>query len=590
MNLREVQIEGFRSIRARETVKIDPAVTVLIGANDHGKTNILLALASLNDDRPFTDTDRHWDRAEPGLPFVEWRFGLDEADRAAIAGYPAEGRPRGATLEAPEEVIFARRGAGGPVEVVGPIGLPAPAAAALLKARPRIEFCEARPRVGDEATLSQLESPEFEFMRGLFLKAGLWDRRAEVFTQNAQTSLELDEASARLTRMLQGEWEQGGELHWKFQHCGGGKEPQIQLLMRDPAVSKTYVRASQRSTGFTAFFVMSVAVYARTCAEPVRSRIYLFDEPGTFLHPIGQVNLQRVFETLAERAQIVYTTHSVFLVNRNIPGRNRVIRKTAEGTTIDRAPFVRNWKSQRESLGMMMGHSFLVSDQTLLLCGPADQVFLLSGFAYLIRSGLVDIDLNGFSTASAGEPGNIVAMAGIMLAEGRSVAALLDGDVAGDDLERQLAAAHPEATTTARLRILRLPGGKSLEDAAPGRELLFEAVDEVARDSVRREGPRAAPGVDLDQMIVGVRSAAEATGQAATLARLIDDATRHLFRPPRSLSRLEIATRYEDKLQASDPGSLADSVMMQTVATDLAAVLALKARRAGAATGGGAKV
>ncbi len=126
MHLREVQIEGFRSIRAKETVTIDPAVTVLIGANDHGKTNILLALASLNDDRPFTEADRHWDRAEPGLPVVEWRFRLDEADRAAIAGFPAEGKPRGAVAEVTDEVVFSRRGPGGSVEVVGPAGLPAP--------------------------------------------------------------------------------------------------------------------------------------------------------------------------------------------------------------------------------------------------------------------------------------------------------------------------------------------------------------------------------------------------------------------------------------------------------------------------------
>ena len=51
-----------------------------------------------------------------------------------------------------------------------------------------------------------------------------------------------------------------------------------------------------------------------------------------------------------------------------------MIRKTEAGTTIDRAPFLRNWKSVRESLGLMMGHNFLVSDRTLLVCGPSDQV------------------------------------------------------------------------------------------------------------------------------------------------------------------------------------------------------------------------
>ncbi len=584
MNLREVQIEGFRSIRARETLQTDPAVTVLIGANDHGKTNVLLALAALNDENAFADADRHWDLSGPALPAVQWRFALDEAEQSALAA-PVEGKAaKTQPAEPAREVVFARRGPGKPVEVVSPAGLTPAQAAALLKARPRVEFAEARPRISDEVTLTQLESPEFEFMKGLLLKAGLWERRTEIFAQTLQTSLELDEASARLTRTLQSEWEQGKDLSWKFQHAGGhGKgEPAIQLLIRDPAVSKTYVRASQRSAGFTAFFILSLAVFARTVSDPARSRIYLFDEPGTYLHPVGQINLQRVFENFGARAQIVYTTHSVFLVNRNVPSRNRVVRKTEAGTTIDRAPYLRNWKSLRESLGLMMGHNFLVSDRTLLVCGPSDQVLLLSGLGYLIRSGLADIDLNGFSTASAGDSLNLVAMAGIMLDEGRHVTALLDGDLAGDDLERQLVTAHPQAATDGHLRVLRLPGGKSLEDAAPGRALLFEAVEEVARDSIRREGPRAAPGVDLAQMMVGVRSAAEADGQAATLSRLIDDATRHLFRPPRSLSKLEIATRYEDKLRAAPDGSLADCAVMQAVAADLGAALGLKPRRAAA--------
>jgi hypothetical protein len=583
MNLVEVQVEGFRSIRAREVLHTDPAVTILIGANDHGKTNILSAIASLNDDQPFTDADRHWDLTDPALPAVQWRFALDDAERAALAEPPAEGKPpKGAAApsQPPAEVIFARRGPGKPVEVIAPVNLSPPQVAALLKARPKIELCEAKPRISDEVTLAQLESPDFEFMKGLFIKAGLWDRRAEVFAQNLQTSLQLDEASAHLTRVLQAEWEQGRDLAWKFQHAAGGKDPVIQLLIRDPAVGRTYVRASQRSAGFTAFFILSLAVFARTISDPARSRLYLFDEPGTYLHPVGQVNLQRVFENLAQRAQIIYTTHSVFLVNRNVPSRNRVVRKTSAGTTIDRAPFLRNWKSLRESLGLMMGHNFLVSDRTLLLCGPSDQVLLLSGLGYLIRSGLVDIDLNGFSIASAGDPGNLVSMAGIMLAEGRFVTAMLDGDLAGDDLERDLAGAFTEALSRGDLRILRLPGGQSLEDAAPGRDMLFEAVEEVARDTVRREGPRASPGVDLPQMMVGIRAAAEASGQAATLARLIDDATRHLFRPPRSLSKLEIATRYEDKLRDAAPGSLADSATMQAVAQDLAAAVSLKPRRA----------
>jgi predicted ATP-dependent endonuclease of OLD family len=75
----------------------------------------------------------------------------------------------------------------------------------------------------------------------------------------------------------------------------------------------------QRSSGFTSFFVLSLTLFARTASSDVQSFIFLFDEPGAFLHPIAQVNLQRVFESLAQQSQLVYATHSIFLVNKNVP-------------------------------------------------------------------------------------------------------------------------------------------------------------------------------------------------------------------------------------------------------------------------------
>ena len=50
MILRKVSIRGFRSVRELQELHIDQFVTVLIGANDHGKTNLLDAIRALNTD------------------------------------------------------------------------------------------------------------------------------------------------------------------------------------------------------------------------------------------------------------------------------------------------------------------------------------------------------------------------------------------------------------------------------------------------------------------------------------------------------------------------------------------------------------
>jgi predicted ATP-dependent endonuclease of OLD family len=61
--------------------------------------------------------------------------------------------------------------------------------------------------------------------------------------------------------------------------------------------------------------MLNMRLLSRTESNQANSYIFLFDKPGTALHPAGQVNLQRVFERLSQGNQIVYTTHSVFMVN-----------------------------------------------------------------------------------------------------------------------------------------------------------------------------------------------------------------------------------------------------------------------------------
>jgi len=48
LKLRRVLIEGYRSIADSLQLFLDPGVTVVLGANDHGKTNLLFALSHLN--------------------------------------------------------------------------------------------------------------------------------------------------------------------------------------------------------------------------------------------------------------------------------------------------------------------------------------------------------------------------------------------------------------------------------------------------------------------------------------------------------------------------------------------------------------
>lgn len=598
MILQRATITGFRSIRDRQVLFFDSAVTVLIGANDHGKSNLLAGIRCLNDDTPFTEDDRHWDLKGKDLPAIEWEFKLSDEERKKIADtrpvpppppQPSESdeEPKAPAPipEVPECVTLIREAAGSKVALIDEDDVfTDEQVAVVLKMRPRVELFEPAAGIVDEIGLQQLEQPQFEPMKGIFLKAGLWGDRANLFTQNAWSSRQLAEASERLTEVLRREWEQGRDLEWKFEHAGNNGNI-IRLLIKDPAVRNNYVRPSQRSQGFTSFFILSLTVFARTAAHSFGAAIFLFDEPGTYLHPIAQVNLQRVFESLAERSQIAYATHSIFLVNKNVPGRNRVIRKAEGGTVVDRKPFSGNWKAVRESLGITLAHNFLISDRTLLVEGPSDAVYVAATLLYLVRSRQVEIDLNDFSIADAGTSQNMVAMTRIMLKEGRKVVVLLDGDGHGQKVKKELekTCSREIASADHELVIHLLPAGKSIEDLVPWRCELFAGTADAAR-ALLDEGVRTlAPGKDANAFTTDLAAAESARGND-TLGTVLEKTTKTWFKGTDSVSKLQIALRYEDRLpgKAHDADHPVDGATTDLV-SQLQQALKLQPRKAGKA-------
>ena len=91
-----------------------------------------------------------------------------------------------------------------------------------MKLRPRIEpfLKPITTNVRDDVTLAQLNSPEFEFMQGIFHLAELWNYKDIIFSQDATTSKLLDDASDRLTAVMNEKWNQGRDLVWKLMHSG----------------------------------------------------------------------------------------------------------------------------------------------------------------------------------------------------------------------------------------------------------------------------------------------------------------------------------------------------------------------------------
>ena len=87
---------------------------------------------------------------------------------------------------------------------------------------------------------------------------------------------------------------------------------------------------SERSNGLKWYFSLFVDVKARTSAT--RPIMYLLDEPGVYLHVRAQKKLQELFGHLCENGnQVIYTTHSPFMIDANNVFNVRAIEKGEDG-------------------------------------------------------------------------------------------------------------------------------------------------------------------------------------------------------------------------------------------------------------------
>jgi hypothetical protein len=220
------------------------------------------------------------------------------------------------------------------------------------------------------------------------------------------------------------------------------REHELVFLVRD----KTGINYSfdERSTGLRYFLGYYVQLKAHEHEGDI-SEVLVMDEPDAFLSNVGQQDLLRLFESFARpeyparEDQVVYVTHSPFLINKNAAHRLRVLDKGSdeEGTRVVRDASHNHYEPIRSSVGGFVAETAFVGGSNLFVEGLADQVLLAASTA-LLRSrgrapGLLP-DLNAVTIVPCGSASHVPYMA--YLARGRDelkppCVALFDGDEEG---------------------------------------------------------------------------------------------------------------------------------------------------------------
>ena len=584
MRLTRVEIEGYRSIGTKVDIHVQNDVTVLLGPNDHGKTNILNALTHLNPDATFdSDADLNWDRAAQttAFPSIIFHFRLDTADQNSIRRLLADTTGTAASADTsdtagssassplpqvPEELIVEITGTGATRQYrAGDV--PAQALQEFVNHHlPRVEIFRPHDNLPDAVSVAALQAESHEFMRGILYYAGIDPNNAtELFIQNDVTMRTLREASVALNTTLKADWLQGSDLKYELHHDSSTQE--ILLRIEDPAVGSRLVRASRRSSGFTHFFALKTILHARQQDHDANQYIFLFDEPGIYLHPAGQNDLLAVLDAIGRHNQVLYSTHSLFMINRTFPARHRLIVKDHNGTRIDGKPFVGRWGPAIKELGFSLAGTVLFAQHVLLAEGDADPVLVQAMFQKLVELNKANVDLNAFSVISTGDSRNADALIRI-LTEGTNAPRLLvmvDGDTGGKRrlkaLEALLAAHNVERHI--------LTDDTTIEDYLPAAgEWYIRAVaryvasvaktlgrDEPSAEALEADLSKAAKeeGISGDKVTAGI--AQWATNKAKEIAEL-DSAP----------SKLGIAREYVDILLDAESDTFKDSQLKRSLA------------------------
>lgn len=203
----------------------------------------------------------------------------------------------------------------------------------------------------------------------------------------------LASASSSFTKEFNEWWKQGNYI-FEFQADGNF----FRIWVSD-SIRPERIELESRSTGLQWFFSFYL-VFLVESEQHHQNAILLLDEPGVTLHPLAQKDLFLFFENLAQNNQMLYTTHSPFMIDSNHLERVRSVYIDEAGKTVVspdlRAAERMKGKNQPQSiypahaaLGLSVSDTLLVNCKPVLVEGESDQVYLSALKNLLISKGSI---------------------------------------------------------------------------------------------------------------------------------------------------------------------------------------------------------
>jgi predicted ATP-dependent endonuclease of OLD family len=256
-------------------------------------------------------------------------------------------------------------------------------------------------------------------------------------------SYQLNAASVKLTREIREVWNPSTNRPEadKLKIVADGQY--LKVVVEDTI--GVDIELDQRSEGFQ-WLVSFYIVFFAEAIDKHKNSILLLDEPGLSLHGLKQREFRETISKLAVKNQVIYSTHSPFLVGPDELDLVRVVelKDRDEGTKVhttitssDPAGLL----PLQEALGYDLAQSLFSQQRNLILEGLTD-FWYLEAVSQLFKNNDRDYINENIALVFGNSAGKVVYFATILHAHNLKVAALLDSDNAGNQAAQQESLVH----------------------------------------------------------------------------------------------------------------------------------------------------
>lgn len=190
-----------------------------------------------------------------------------------------------------------------------------------------------------------------EPLKNMFLLAGIEDIKTSIEDKRKGTDNQfqnyLNGVAQKTTTHFRGVWQEYKNIKFSLQLNAD------QII---PGVKEENTHDfARRSDGFKRFvtFLLMISVSVKT--DNIRDTLLLIDEPDISLHPSGARYLRDEMIRIAKTNYVVYSTHSIFMIDSGDISRHYIVRKTKEVTSIE--PAGASNIADEEVLYNALGHS-----------------------------------------------------------------------------------------------------------------------------------------------------------------------------------------------------------------------------------------